>query len=233
MPSALVVLAGDWTWKRRRACFCYLDYLINTQSLYISYCSFHSVLGCWVLTEQEKPARLRCWLETPPCLREMRSWTLTGGYNSYQTSHVRMVTGIRENRQFIYYEICVRRFLIKLEFGISGFRLPSSCTGSSQAFSVNAFRWRIETERPRLARTTWPETHRPRAVMIPRDYTRFLRSGKTQATANLPYPAPEQIEQRKEPATSSTQIWRGLWDSSPGRIGGRSHPWNPKIVTFS
>ena len=27
--------SGDWTWKRRRACFCYLDYLINTQSLFI------------------------------------------------------------------------------------------------------------------------------------------------------------------------------------------------------
>ena len=35
VPFALVVLAGDWTWKRRRACFCYLDYLINTQSLFI------------------------------------------------------------------------------------------------------------------------------------------------------------------------------------------------------
>ena len=89
-----------------------------------------------------------------------------------------------------YHEICVRRFLIKLEFGIGGFRLPSSCTRSSQAVSVNAFRWRIEAERPRLARTTWPETHRPRAIMIPRDYTRFLRSGETETPCEPPLPNP-------------------------------------------
>ena len=34
---------------------------------------------------------------------------------------------------------------------------PGLCTASSQAFSVSAFRWRIQD-----ARTTWPETHRPR-----------------------------------------------------------------------
>ena len=40
---------------------------------------------------------------------------------------------------------------------------------SSQAFSVNAFRCRIRDERPekKLPLTTWPETHRPRAIMRP------------------------------------------------------------------
>ena len=37
----------------------------------------------------------------------------------------------------------------------------SPCTLSSQAFSVNAFQW--------LVRVTWPETHRPRGIMRPRD----------------------------------------------------------------
>ena len=45
-----------------------------------------------------------------------------------------------------------------------------TCTASSQAFSVIAFRWNIRRQTARrLARTTWPETHRPRAIMRPRD----------------------------------------------------------------
>ena len=52
-----------------------------------------------------------------------------------------------------------------------GMMLPSPCAASSQAFSVNAFRWRIRDERP-VARTTWPEMHRPRAIMRPRDKAR-------------------------------------------------------------
>ena len=37
-----------------------------------------------------------------------------------------------------------------------------TCTASSQAFSVIAFRWNIRRRTARrLARTTWPETHRP------------------------------------------------------------------------
>ena len=45
---------------------------------------------------------------------------------------------------------------------------PGPFTASSQAFSVNAFWWRVRDER-KLARTPWPETHRPRAIMRPRD----------------------------------------------------------------
>ena len=42
--------------------------------------------------------------------------------------------------------------------------LFSPCTVSSQAFSVNAFWWRVRDER-KLSRATWHETHRPRAIM--------------------------------------------------------------------
>ena len=56
------------------------------------------------------------------------------------------------------------------------FYLPCPCTTSSQAFSVNICRWRRwrnRDVRPRLARSTWPETHRPRAIMRPRDSASF------------------------------------------------------------
>ena len=43
--------------------------------------------------------------------------------------------------------------------------LPSLCTASPQAFSVNSLRWRIRGDR--FARTTWPETHWPRGIMRP------------------------------------------------------------------
>ena len=48
--------------------------------------------------------------------------------------------------------------------------LPSPCTTSNHDLLVNAFRRRIRDERPnKLARTTRPETHRPRGIMKPRD----------------------------------------------------------------
>ena len=43
----------------------------------------------------------------------------------------------------------------------------NSTVESSQALSVKAFRWRI----PGRARTTGPETHRPRGIMRPRNKT--------------------------------------------------------------
>ena len=169
-----------------------------------------------MLTEQEKPVRLRCWLETPPCLREMRSWTLTGGYNSYQTSHMRMVTGIGENRQFITtkfvfvgswsnwnLELMVLDYLVP----VRGFLRPSRSMHFGDVSKTNG------------RDTNGRSDHVTRNASAARN--------------NVSYPTPEQIEQRKEAATSSTQIWCGLWDSSPGRIGGRSHPCNPMIVTFS
>ena len=68
-------------------------------------------------------------------------------------------------------------------FGLPGFKgqllpqgvsLPSSCTASSQAYLVNVFRWRIRAKK--MARTTWPEMHWPRGIMImrPRDSARLL-----------------------------------------------------------
>ena len=48
--------------------------------------------------------------------------------------------------------------------------LFSPCTASSQAFQANAFWWRILDERPLgFARTTRPETQRPRKIMRPSD----------------------------------------------------------------
>ena len=35
------------------------------------------------------------------------------------------------------------------------------------------------------------------------------------------YPEKNLSEQRREPATNSTHIWRGSQDSNPGHIGGR------------
>ena len=47
--------------------------------------------------------------------------------------------------------------------------LLSPCAASSQAFSVNAFQWRIQDEQTqRLTQTTWPETHWLRTIMRPR-----------------------------------------------------------------
>ena len=44
--------------------------------------------------------------------------------------------------------------------------LLSPCAASSQAFSVNAFQWRIQDEQTqRLTQTTWPETHWLRTIM--------------------------------------------------------------------
>ena len=54
--------------------------------------------------------------------------------------------------------------------------LLSPCTASSQAFSVNAFQWRIQDERTqRLTQTMWPEKHRPRTIMRPREMASALR----------------------------------------------------------
>ena len=52
--------------------------------------------------------------------------------------------------------------------------LSSPCTVSSQALSVNSFRWCIRVEQPgdalkNLAWTTWPETHRPGGILRPRN----------------------------------------------------------------
>ena len=46
---------------------------------------------------------------------------------------------------------------------------PRGCSSLTQAFSVNAFRWRIRGELARkfFARNTWPETHWPRRIMRP------------------------------------------------------------------
>ena len=53
--------------------------------------------------------------------------------------------------------------------------LLSPCAASSQAFSVNAFQWRIQDERTqRLTQTTWPETHWLRTIMRPRDMASAL-----------------------------------------------------------
>ena len=46
------------------------------------------------------------------------------------------------------------------QFPLFEFWLPSRCTASFQAFSVNAIRWRFRETYPKLSRTTWPETHR-------------------------------------------------------------------------
>ena len=55
------------------------------------------------------------------------------------------------------------------QFPLFEFWLPSRCTPSFQAFSVNAIRWRFRETYPKLSRTTWPETHRPRTIMRARD----------------------------------------------------------------
>ena len=55
------------------------------------------------------------------------------------------------------------------QFPLFEFWLPSPCTASFQAFSVNAFQWRIRETYSKLSRTTWPETHRLRTIMRARD----------------------------------------------------------------
>ena len=55
------------------------------------------------------------------------------------------------------------------QFPLFEFWLPSRYTASFQAFSVNAIRWRFRETYPKLSRTTWPETHRPRTIMRARD----------------------------------------------------------------
>ena len=60
--------------------------------------------------------------------------------------------------------------------------LLSPCAASSQAFSVNAFQWRIQDERTqRLTQTTWPETHWLCIIMRPRDMASALHD-KNQRT---------------------------------------------------
>ena len=47
------------------------------------------------------------------------------------------------------------------------------------------------------------------------------------------YPEKNLSEQRREPTTNSTHIWRRVWESNPGHIGGRRvlsplrHPCSP------
>ena len=55
------------------------------------------------------------------------------------------------------------------QFPLFEFWLPSRYTASFQAFSVNAIRKRFRETYPKLSRTTWPETHRPRTIMRARD----------------------------------------------------------------
>ena len=60
--------------------------------------------------------------------------------------------------------------------------LLSPCAASSQAFSVNAFQWRIQDEQTqRLTQTTWPETHWLRTIMRPRGMASALHD-KNQRT---------------------------------------------------
>ena len=54
----------------------------------------------------------------------------------------------------------------------------------------------------------------------------------------LEYPEKNLLEQRREPTTNSTHIWRRRRDLNPGHIGGRRalsplhHPCSPHINTL-
>ena len=58
-------------------------------------------------------------------------------------------------------------------------------------------------------------------------------------TGKPEYPEKNLSEQRREPTTNSTQIWRRRWDSNPGHIGGRRalsslpHPLLSKKIFLS
>ena len=62
----------------------------------------------------------------------------------------------------------------------------------------------------------------------------FKERGKPECTTKKQKPS----EQRREPTTNSTRIWRRRWDLNPGHIGGRRvlsplrHPCSPKTHTF-
>ena len=63
--------------------------------------------------------------------------------------------------------------------------LLSPCAASSQAFSVNAFQWRIQDEQTqRLTQTTWPETHWLRTIMRPRGMASALHDKKQRTRRN-------------------------------------------------
>ena len=52
------------------------------------------------------------------------------------------------------------------------------------------------------------------------------------------YPEKNLSEQRREPTTNSTHMWRRRQDSNPGHTGGRRvlsqlrHPCSPKVTNF-
>ena len=97
-------------------------------------------LFCFLLTRTRiKRAVAWVWTLHPECTVPMSTWNFRNFKPEYFV----------EWKAPIVYN--------NLKMCLSSITIINLCTASFQAFSVSAFRWRIQD-----ARTTWPETHRPR-----------------------------------------------------------------------